>query len=53
MEKEGPDKYAVDGFLVMVTSKEVVSGGEAARIPVRIVVEKTQGRWMITEYGES
>ena len=40
------------GFVVEVTSMEVVSGGAAAKIPVRIVVQKDQGRWLITEYAE-
>jgi len=50
--KEGSDKYVIIGFVVEVTSIEVVSGGAAAKIPVRIVVQKDQERWLITEYSE-
>jgi len=50
--KEGADKYAVTGFVVEITSIELVNGGAAAKIPVRIVVEKRVGRWLITEYAE-
>ena len=50
--KEGSDKYVITGFVVEVTSMEVVSGGAAAKIPVRIVVQKSQARWTITEYAE-
>jgi hypothetical protein len=47
-----PDEYVITGYIVEVTSKEVVSGGAAARIPVRIVVQKSEGHWLITEYAE-
>lgn len=50
--KEGSDKYVITGFVVEVTSMEVVSGGTAAKISVRIVVQKVQERWLITEYAE-
>jgi len=46
------DKYVVVGFVVEVTSIEVVNGGVAAKIPVRVVLEKREGRWFITEYAE-
>jgi len=46
------DRYVVVGFVVEVTSIEVVSGGAAAKIPVRIVLKKREGRWFITEYAE-
>lgn len=52
LTKEGSDKYVIAGFVVEVTSMEIVSGGAAAEIPVRIVVQKDQGRWLITEYAE-
>lgn len=52
LTKEDPDRYVATGFVVEVTSMEVVSGGTAAKIPVRIVVQKDQGRWLITEYAE-
>jgi hypothetical protein len=42
----------INGFVVEVTSVEVVNGGAAAKIPVRIVVQRGQGRWLITEYAE-
>lgn len=52
LSKETPEAYLVTGFIVEVTSVEVVNGGAAAKIPVRIVVQKEQGRWLITEYTE-
>lgn len=52
LTKESPDRFEITGFIVEVTSVEVVNGGAAARIPVRIVVQKGQGRWFITEYAE-
>ncbi len=50
--REAANRYVVVGFVVEVTSVEVVSGGAAAKIPVRIVLEKRGGRWLITEYTE-
>jgi len=50
--KGGVDKYTVNGFVIEVTSVELANGGAAARIPVRIVVEKQMGRWLISEYAE-
>lgn len=52
LAKEGLDKYVVTGFIVEVTSVEVASGGAAAKIPVRIVVQKVRDRWVIVEYSE-
>ena len=52
LAKEGSDRYVMDGFVVEVTSVEAVNGGAAAKIPVRVVVGKDQGRWVITEYAE-
>lgn len=52
LAKEESDRYVITGFVVEVTSMEVVSGGAAAKMPVRIVVQKEQGRWLITEYAE-
>jgi hypothetical protein len=49
--KEGSDRYVITGLVVEITSTEVVSGGAAARIPVLIVVQRGQGRWLITEYA--
>ncbi|MDP3046603.1 MAG: hypothetical protein Q8O07_03915 [Chloroflexota bacterium] len=48
--QRGSDNYLITGFVIEVTSMEVVSGGAAAKIPIRIVVQKSQGRWVITEY---
>jgi hypothetical protein len=50
--KEGSDRYVITGFVIEVTSVEMVNGGAAARIPARIVVQKGQGGWLITEYAE-
>ena len=52
LAQEGATRYAVTGFVVEVTSVELVDGGAAAKIPVRIVVEKHEGRWVITGYAE-
>jgi hypothetical protein len=52
LTREGSDRYMITGSVVEITSVEVVSGGVAARIPVRMVVEKEQGHWLITEYAE-
>jgi len=52
LAKQGSDRYAITGFVVEVTSVEVVNGGAAAKIPVRVVVQKGQGSWLITEYSE-
>lgn len=52
LSKEGSDRYDVTGFVIDVTSTEVNSGGAAAKIPVHIVLQKEQGRWLITEYNE-
>lgn len=52
LSKEGSDRYVVDGFVIEVTSLEVANGGAAAKIPVRIIVQNDQGRWLIAEYTE-
>lgn len=52
LEKIGVDKYVVTGSIIEVTSTEVAGGEAANRIPVHIVVEKTQGRWLITEFTQ-
>jgi hypothetical protein len=46
------DKYVITGFVVEVTSVELVNGGAAAKIPIRIVIQKDQGHWLITDYKE-
>jgi hypothetical protein len=38
--------------VIEITSVEAVNGGAAARIPVRLVVQKSQERWFIIEYIE-
>jgi hypothetical protein len=52
LAQEGAAKYTVTGFVVEVTSVELVNGGAAAKIPVRIVVEEREGDWLITDYVE-
>jgi len=52
LTNEGSDKFEINGFVVEITSLEVVNGGAAARIPVHIVAVKDQGHWLITEYAE-
>jgi hypothetical protein len=52
LAKEGSDRYVITGSIIEVTSVEVVNGGAAERIAVRVVVQKDQGRWFITEYEE-
>lgn len=50
LEREAPDRYALNGFVVEITSTEVGSDEAANKIPVWIVAEKDQGHWLITEY---
>lgn len=45
-------EYSVTGYVVEVTSVEVVSGGAANKIPVRITVQKSQECWLIAEYAQ-
>ena len=52
LNKEGSDKYVVSGYVIQITSAEVISGGAAVKIPVRIVVQKEQEGWFIIEYSE-
>ena len=51
LEKIIADQYVVTGSIVEVTSTEAASRDAANRIPVQLVVEKTQGRWLITEFA--
>jgi hypothetical protein len=51
LTKEGSDRYVITGLVVEITSVEEVSGGSAAEIPVRLVVQKGQGGWTITDYA--
>jgi hypothetical protein len=46
------DKYIVTGYVIEMTSTEIASGEAANQIPVQIVVEKVQGRWLVTEYTQ-
>ncbi len=52
LERETPNRYVMDGFVVEITSTEVASGEAANKIPVHIVAEKEQGHWLIVEYVE-
>jgi hypothetical protein len=52
LSKEGSDRYEITGAIAEVTSLEVVNGGVADKIQVRIVVQKDQGCWFIAEYTE-
>lgn len=52
LEKEAPDRYVIKGFVVEITSTEAGTDKAANKIPVRIVVERDQGLWLITEYSE-
>jgi len=52
LSQEGPDRYVVDGFVIEVTSLEVANGGAADKIPVRIIVQNDQGRWLIADFIE-
>ena len=47
-----PDRYEMTGYVIEVTSTEAGNGGAAAKIPIRIVVQRELGSWLITEYAE-
>ncbi|RME87541.1 MAG: hypothetical protein D6770_09140 [Anaerolineae bacterium] len=53
LEQEGADRYVVRGDIVEVTGADLANGGAANRIPVRLVVERRHGRWVITEFTET
>ncbi len=53
LTKETPDRYVITGSVIEITSVELVNGGAAAKIPVRIVAGDSQGHWLITEYAEA
>ena len=42
--------YLVSGEIIEVTSSELVSGGAASRIPIRVTVQQVDGEWSITEF---
>lgn len=50
LTRESPDKYRITGFVVEITSTEIASGKAANKIPVHMIAERDQGRWLITEY---
>ncbi len=52
LAKVAPDRYVITGNVIEITSVELVSGGAAATLPVRIVAQRSQGRWLIAEYTE-
>jgi len=52
LSKKASDRYEITGSVIEVTSTEVVNGGVAARIPVRMTVQKDQGSWYIAAYTE-
>lgn len=52
LSREGTDRYVITGFVVEVTSTEIGSDDAAVKTPVRIVVQREQGRWLLTEYAE-
>jgi hypothetical protein len=52
LTKQGSDSYQVSGFVVEITSLEVVGAGTPLRIPVQIVVQRAQTGWLITGYIE-
>lgn len=52
VEKETPERYVIHGFVVEITSTEIGTDKAANKIPVRIVAERDQGHWLITEYIE-
>ena len=52
LTKEESNRYVVNGFVIGVTSVEVVNGGAATKTPVRIVAQRVQEHWRITEYAE-
>lgn len=52
LTKEESERYVINGFVIDLTSVEVVGGGVAAKTPVRIVAQRFQGHWLITEYAE-
>jgi hypothetical protein len=52
LSSEGFERYEITGFIVEVTSTEVGTGEAAAKIPIRMVVQREQGAWLITEFAE-
>jgi hypothetical protein len=52
LTEASPHRYVIDGSIIEITSTETGGDEAANRIPVRIVVEKVQGHWLITEFTE-
>ena len=52
LSKQNSDRYEITGYVIEVTSLEIVNGEAAAKIPVHMVAQKDQGRWQIVEYTE-
>lgn len=52
INQEGADTYIVEGNVIEVTSAEAAAGGAAASTPVRITVQRLQGEWRITAFGQ-
>jgi len=52
LSKEDSDRYAVTGLVIEITSTEIGTHKAAAKIPVHMVLQKEQGRWLITAYTE-
>jgi hypothetical protein len=50
LTQEAPDRFRVTGFIVEVTSMELVKGGAASKVPVALTIQKEQGHWLITEF---
>src|SRR5512138_412702 len=52
LQRETPDRYVIDGFVIQITSTEIAGGDITNRISVHMVVAREQGHWRIIEYKE-
>jgi hypothetical protein len=52
LSQTDPDTYEIMGDLIQITSTEVGNGEVATRMPIRIVVNREQERWLISDYAE-
>lgn len=52
LQRETPNSYVIDGFVIQITSTEIAGGDITNRISVHMIVKREQGRWRITEYKE-
>lgn len=50
--QETYDEYRIAGYVVEVTSAELISGEALNRMPVRMTVERGEDGWVITEYSQ-